>query len=65
MWIKLHHIITRAYLFFISLSLNVKKANKPNKPKMCAENMISYQINQVLLWETEYVKAYILWLSSS
>lgn len=63
MQIKLH-IITRAYLFFISLSLNVRKANKPNKPKMCAENMISHQINQVLLWETEYVKAYILWLSS-
>ena len=62
--IKLHHIITWAYLFLISLPLNVKKANKPNKSKMCAENMISHQINQVLLWETEYVKSYILWLYS-
>lgn len=62
MQIKLHNIITREF-FFISLSLNVRKANKPNKPKMCAENMISHQINQALLWETEYLKAYILSLS--
>lgn len=62
MQIQLYHITTRAYLFFISLSLNVRKANKPNKPKMCAESMISHQINQALLWQTEYLKAYILLL---
>lgn len=68
MWTKMwnankYHNTTRAYLFFISLSLNVRTANKPNEPKMCAENMISHQINQALLWETEYLKAYILSLS--
>lgn len=49
MLIKLHNITSTAYLFFISLSLNVRKANKPNQPKICAENMISHQTNHVLL----------------